>query len=145
MSEQNRRNILAMIGLSSAAAVSTEALANRGGEYPIYCPVASDKGPEVQDSIASALENLARSIRNRDALAISLVASSTHTGEEFLSHEIKITVELPAEQSDVRVPKQIRMAEEKFAEARKTLEDARIEAKRIIDAARHEAIVLRDA
>jgi hypothetical protein len=141
--DANRRNILGMLGLTSAAAVSTEAMATSKGEgWPMYCPALAEDGPEKQNQIATALENLARSIRNRDAVATGVNLVSSVNGTEFLEHEIKITVELPFEQSDVRVPKQIEMAEKALAQARKELDDARAQAKEIVRQARLEAMAL---
>lgn len=141
MEQASRRSILGILGVGTAAAVSTEALGAKDDmKYPMYCPAIVERGPDYQDSIATALENLARSIRKRDAIALKLTANSVSEGGEFLQHEVKIAVELPFEQSEVRVPKQIAQAEEMQQQARKVLDDAREEAKRIIEQAEAERL-----
>lgn len=140
----NRRDILGVLGLS-AAAVSTEALAFdedvNGKGMPIGVPAYTKRGYDTIDKIATALENLAKSIRNREAIPTKLVTNSKMEGDEFLQHDVTVTVELPAQSLEVRISEEGRMAEENFRKAQQVLEDARVDAKRIRDQANYEVLM----
>jgi hypothetical protein len=136
----NRRNILAVLGLS-AAGVSTEALAVEDDNmYPMYCPAMTKRSVEQQHKIAQALENLAHSIRNGEAVAIKLLTTSETEGDDFLKHDVTVSVELPAMPMEVRISKESQKADELHRKAIQELEDARAEAKKIKDKAYYDVL-----
>lgn len=96
MSEANktsRRNLLAIMGMSaSAALVNTEALAEDIG--PRGTPNIHQRGLDLQLRVATALEGLAKGIRTGEIAAIGLDTSSRLDVNEWLRHDICITIEM---------------------------------------------------
>jgi len=136
----NRRDVLSILGLSTAAAaVSTEAMVKQENSWPVYVPGLPQRGPEYQEMLATAMENLAKSIRNHDAIATNLVTTSQANFDNWLSHEIKITVELPIATRQERIDWNMTGAEKQYEESKLVLERAKIEAENIKKAARSEA------
>jgi hypothetical protein len=143
--DANRRNVLGILGLAAGGAVSTEALADKDSVahgYPLYVPGYTRRSPEYQDLMATALENLAKAIRMRDALGIGLVVTSKVDGESFLEHELKFTVELPVVQRAERIDKQAIATDRLNQEANQLREEAaelKREAEKLIRQAKAEA------
>lgn len=91
---QNRRNILTMLGLASAGvAVSTDAIAQNMGP-PAPALGAPHEG--VQEKFAEAMENMAKAIRSGQLVVTKLSVDSVMdlNNPEWLSHNITMNCEI---------------------------------------------------
>jgi len=92
----DRRNILKMLGLTAVGgAVSTEAIGASSGEgYPAHAM----RSVNLQERVAASLERLAAAIRRGDVAAMKIDVHSSVTMDDWLSHEIKVHVEILRDQ-----------------------------------------------
>ena len=92
----DRRNILKLLGLTAVGGtVSTEAIGASSGEgYPAHAM----RSVSLQNSIAESLERLAAAIRRGDVAATSVDVHSSLRMDEWISHEVKVNVEILKDQ-----------------------------------------------
>lgn len=96
----NRRDILSMLGLSAGAvALSTDALAVHQDMFPAPPLTATGMGDNAgrkqQENFANALEALAKNVRAGAVNVAGLCVSSELKVDEWVEHNIKLTVEIP--------------------------------------------------
>jgi hypothetical protein len=94
----NRRNILTIIGLAGAstAAVAAEQFDSLSLEPSRVLPGLMRRSRETQERIASALENMARAIRNGELAGIRIEVNSVASFDEWMTHEVRVQCELSA-------------------------------------------------
>lgn len=92
----SRRSILGLLGVASAMAVNTEAMADPGlNDMALKgVPNLHTRGMHAQLAIADALEALARGIREGRCAAPTLKVESHFLPDNWIEHEIHVKVEL---------------------------------------------------
>jgi hypothetical protein len=85
-----------MLGLTTAGtALSTDDMALAGrGAIDGRNPVLAEGGKNLAEGVATALENLAKAIRDGEAQVLEMKIESALTPNDYVSHDLRVRLEM---------------------------------------------------